>query len=326
MSRDSPATAELMARPLAERNSSFSAEIPFLQIAWDSTSLGLLKECPRKYQYTIIEGWSPRQFSIHLRFGQIYHGALERYAQGRAKGQEHPDAVLFALKYALVQSWDGDKPWITDDQYKNRLTLVRSVLWYLFQHENDSIETLQLANGRAAVELSFRVPIGHHAPNGTEYLLCGHLDRIGLFQDQIYICDHKTTKSMLSPDFFSKYSPDNQMQIYDLGGNLAYKVEPKGIIIDGAQIAVTFTRFQRGLVTYSHFQREEFHLELGHWFATAANYAQRQFWPKNEKSCSNYGGCAFRPICSKSPGIRDEWLNSAFFHRIWNPLQVRGDI
>ena len=32
-----------------QKNSSFSTEIPNLQLAWDSTSLGLLKECPRKY-------------------------------------------------------------------------------------------------------------------------------------------------------------------------------------------------------------------------------------------------------------------------------------
>jgi hypothetical protein len=37
----------------------FSPSIPGLQFAFDSVSLGLLKECPRKYQYTILEGWIP---------------------------------------------------------------------------------------------------------------------------------------------------------------------------------------------------------------------------------------------------------------------------
>lgn len=48
-----------------------------VQYAWDSTSLGWLKECPRKYQYHMLEGWSGRGESIHLEFGILYHGALE---------------------------------------------------------------------------------------------------------------------------------------------------------------------------------------------------------------------------------------------------------
>ena len=38
-----------------------------IQFAWDSTSLGLLKTCPRLYYYTIIEGYAPRGESIHPR-------------------------------------------------------------------------------------------------------------------------------------------------------------------------------------------------------------------------------------------------------------------
>lgn len=40
-----------------------------IQYAWDSTSIGYLKTCPRLYQYTIIEGWQSKGESLHLRFG-----------------------------------------------------------------------------------------------------------------------------------------------------------------------------------------------------------------------------------------------------------------
>ena len=58
-------------------NSAFSKSLPGLQIAWDSTSLGTLKECPRKYQYSIMLGKQPREISVHLTFGLYYHAALE---------------------------------------------------------------------------------------------------------------------------------------------------------------------------------------------------------------------------------------------------------
>ena len=116
------------------------------------------------------------------------------------------------------------------------------------------------------------------------------------------------------------------MQIYHLGGQLVLQSPTRGIIIDGAQIAVSFTRFKRGIIQYTSAQNEEFYQELGVWFGLAASFAEANFWPKNEKSCSNYGGCPFLSICSKPPSIREDWLKAAFFQRVWNPLQVRGDI
>src|SRR5204862_513337 len=62
----------------------FSPEVPGLQFAFESVSHGLLKECPRKYQYTILEGWIPALESVHLTFGLHYHKAIEIYDHKRA--------------------------------------------------------------------------------------------------------------------------------------------------------------------------------------------------------------------------------------------------
>ena len=73
--------------------SPFLTDIP-MQFAWDSTSLGYLKTCPRLYQYIMIEGWSPRDDNIHLRFGIEYHWAIENFDRLRANATEFEDAVL----------------------------------------------------------------------------------------------------------------------------------------------------------------------------------------------------------------------------------------
>jgi hypothetical protein len=54
-----------------------------IQYAWDSTSLGWLKTCPRLYQYSMLEGWRSRGESVHLKFGQLYHSGLELYDKAR---------------------------------------------------------------------------------------------------------------------------------------------------------------------------------------------------------------------------------------------------
>ncbi len=77
-------------------NSSFR---DMLQVAWDSTSIGYLKECPRKYQYMMVLGRQPREESIHLTFGLHYHKALEIYDHARSSGLDHSDAQLRAVQY-----------------------------------------------------------------------------------------------------------------------------------------------------------------------------------------------------------------------------------
>ena len=64
---------------MADAPSPFSPTIPGLQLAWDSTSLGVFKRCPREYYFTIILGWVPRTTSVHLTFGIMLHKAREIY-------------------------------------------------------------------------------------------------------------------------------------------------------------------------------------------------------------------------------------------------------
>jgi hypothetical protein len=157
------------------------SESPFLpstqiQFAWDSTSLGLLKECPRKYYLTMIEGWRGKGQSMHLTFGIEFHKALEEYDLHRAAGQDDEDATISAVTDLLIRTYG----WETGDTKKNRDTLVRSVIWYLAEYKDDVAKTVILKSGKPAVELSFRFETNFQVP-GTDvsYMLSGHMDRLG---------------------------------------------------------------------------------------------------------------------------------------------------
>lgn len=309
-------------------NSSISKISPNFAFAWDSTSIGAFKTCPRLYQYSILEGWQPREISVHLTFGLHFHSALERYDHLRFGGMSYEQALREVVKYVLQITWDEKKgrPWLSDDPNKNRLTLLRSVVWYLFQFAEDPIETVRLANGKPAVELSFRFDSGYTSSKGESLLLCGHLDRLAKMNDKAFVLDRKTTKSTITQSFFDKFTPDNQMSLYAIAGKIVYNIQVEGIIVDGAQIAQTFTRFQRGVVPRSEPMLEEWYYELGQYLAMAELYAANNYWPMNDKSCGQYGGCPFRKICSLPPSVRPQWLKAEFTKRIWDPLQVRGDI
>lgn len=145
--------------------------------AWDSTCLGLLKTCPRLYQYTIIDGWGSRDESIHLRFGIEYHSALQDYAIARAKGTDHEDAIRDTVRrlHSRVWNWTPDRT-NRAGKYKNRETIVGLVIDYLDHFADDPAETFILDDGRPAVELSFRFALDW-GPKATEGWIGGKCEK-----------------------------------------------------------------------------------------------------------------------------------------------------
>lgn len=304
------------------------------QWAWDSTSLGWLKECPRKYQYHMLEGYSGRGESIHLEYGILYHKALESYDIYRFEGANHDDAVVHVVKDILILTWRDGKPWrasidlpIEDKaSLKSRENLIRTIVWYLDKFKNDPAKTrMHPTTGRPMVELHFQFEIDASLEGfvNRPYTLCGHLDRVVDFQEQPFVMDRKSTTATLGSYYFEQYDPDNQMSFYTVASQVAFKTPVKGVIIDAAQIAVGFSRFVRSFVFKTPDQIDEWMKDTLIWLRQAEMFAIEGYWPQNDKSCHKYGGCPFREICSKSPSVRDKFLESNFERKIWNPLEPR---
>lgn len=316
-------------------NQSFSRKLPSLQLAWDSTSLGLLKTCARKYQLSMamfeegqIFGYSTRAESVHLTFGILYHGALEHFDHEKCRGQSYDEALKSAVLWTAKMTWNSElkRPWISDNANKNRFTLIRSIVWYCEQFRDDPAKTIVLANGKPAVELSFKMGTQISASTGEEFVVCGHLDRLAGLNNQTLIFDRKTTQSTISQEYFKKFTPHNQFSLYSFAGKVVYGVALSGLIVDAAQIAVTFSRFERGFVPRGDDQLEEWWKDTVYHISQADRFAQINYWPMNDESCDKYGGCPFRDICSRSPKVRNQWLSATMIRRVWDPLKNRGDI
>lgn len=336
-----------------------------IQFAWDSTSLGYLKTCPRLYQYTMLEGWGSRDESVHLRFGIEYHSALQDFDIARAEGAVFEDAMNHAI--GRLYSRTGD--WVVDTdtragKYKNRETLLRTVIDYLDNFREDPAKTVILDTGKPAVELSFKFELdwkpktstieleckvcGGSGFTGPEtgyggvcgecggqkyiaqpqpYLLSGHLDRIVEFSGEVFIMDRKTTTTTPSAHYFNQYAPNNQMTLYTLASQVVFGTTVKGVIIDAAQILVDSSRFVRGFTYRTPDQIDEWLADLKYWLALAEEYASAAYWPMNDTACDKFGGCRFREICSKSPQVRERFLEGHFDklepEERWNPLKPR---
>lgn len=318
-----------------QENTSFSQQSPGMQVALDSTSLTLAKECARKYQLSMVEGWDTRREKVDLVFGIWLHEARQRYEMLRAQGPgglfglDHEEALDRVLSWALCATWNRElgRPWLSDNPVKNRKTLIQTIVWYLDDKaREDPLETIIGAEGKPQVELSFRFDSGLKTRKGETILLCGHLDRVAQMNGTRYVPDIKTTKSVPDARWFAQFSPHNQFTLYTFAGRVAFGEKIEGVIVDGVQVGVEFSRFQRYLVPRDEAQIEEWYRGLKELVAQMEHWAGEGFWPMNETACDKFGGCQFRPICSRSPGSRQRFLEAEFVKRIWDPLQVRGEL
>jgi len=320
--------------------------------AWSSTTLGLLKECPRKFQYTVIDGWTSRDESIHLRFGREYHHALQDYAIARSEGQRHEDAIhdCVAALQSRVYDWNPERQ-SRAGKYKNRETLLGLVVDYLDHFgADDPASTYILGDGSPAVELTFKfeldwgpslewgAPEGQHVDlitdaNGTRapqpYLLCGHLDRVVDLHGDLYVMDRKTSVSTIGSYYMDQWTPSNQMTLYALAGKVMLNQPVKGVIIDAAQVLLEKPHaFARGFAYRSEDQLTEWLADLRYFLREAEDFAAANYWPQNDTACNKFGGCPFREVCSAAPQVREAYLADRFdrgdHNAAWNPFYERS--
>jgi len=206
-----------------ENNKSFSQKLPRFQTAIDSTSLGAFKQCARYYYYSIICGYTKIGVQINLDFGSAAHHVSENYQRARSQGIEHEAALEATIVKALSGTWnyEANTP-AFDDPQKNRLSLIRFAVEYLdhYEKQGSPLKTLQLDNGKPAVELTFLFDAGFRSMTDETILLCGHIDRLVEFNSDIYIADLKTTYEQIGSKYAERFTPDNQFTLYTIAGRL----------------------------------------------------------------------------------------------------------
>lgn len=302
----------------------------WVQFAWDSTTLGDFKTCPRLYYFKYICGYSSREESIHLRYGIEVHTTLEDFDRYKAKGAKHNEAVEQTIVDMLGRTygWEVDED-TKVGRYKNRRTLTQICIDYMDNWRDDPAKTVILENGEPAVELSFRFELNDHPLNSTQpFILCGHLDRVVEWGDELYVMDRKTTYSTIGANYFNQWTPNNQMTLYTLAGQLVLNAPIRSVIIDAMQIKLEEPNaFQRGFAYRTEGMLEEWLWDLTQTLHEAETCARRSHWPQNDTSCDKFGGCRFREICGKDPSAREKFLASKFVQLPeedrWNPLKPR---
>jgi hypothetical protein len=294
-----------------------------VQFAWDQTSIKLAEECFYKYKLIMLEGWRSRGGNTHLIFGGVYASALEHFHKFRAEGVDFDEALIRVVREALDATWirgeEDSGPWISDHNSKTRENLIRTIVWYFEHFRDDPCQTVILSNGEAAVEHSFQLPVD------DGIIFTGHLDRLVDYSKNIYIQDQKTTATTITPRYFLSYNPDSQIAgMYPFAGRAIFKLPVKGVMVDAAQIAVGFSRFERGFIFTDNLSLDEWYDDTMDLIRRVRKATQENHFPRNRSSCNKYAGCQFRNVCAHSPAVRDQFLQADFEKgQRWDPLEAR---
>lgn len=218
-----------------------------------------------------------------------------------------------------------EKRYLPDHPSKNRISLVRMLIYYIDDQPEeltDGLHPYVFPDGTAAVELSFRLPLPWSSTFGDQYILSGHLDYIGVFGDEMFPVDNKTTTKTLNQAFWDSYSPHYQLDTYDVAVTMVFPDLPlAGVLIDAVQVTVGGANFARHAIYKTEAQRQEHWEQIEFWIKQAEAYALAGKWPMNKRNCWL---CPFKNVCNKDPAERGRYLAASFTQREpWNPLTPR---
>lgn len=276
----------------------------------DPSSLKNL-DCPSRFLYSNLLGYTTLKPQPATEFGQAVHQAVASLRRGLSK----IDAFEVALDYVSNSKAD-----FTND-YRNTDLLVDVLQEYLdFRAlDRDKFQPI-LQGGEPGVELAYELP--YLAFAHVDFTLAGVVDEIGMYQGSKRFLDIKTTG--LHPNKFSaKWRTSHQMLFY------SHVLKQAGVsdtylspVIDAIFLRGTkskrILRIDDNIILPEHV--EEYMEDVQRQCTQLNTYIEDNFFTRNRACCETvFGDCQFRQICDSGIKLRNSQLSAFFRQREYNP-------
>lgn len=318
----------------------------------DNSMLELLTTCPRALLYNKFFKRVAAVSKPSLNFGSAIHLALEhRY---KTYKNMSPDPMLHEELASLLGKFFAEHP-PEEGEYRNYNWALEIIRRYNDKYAIEPFQLLQGEDGKVKVELPFALPLftyrlrDGNSPAGyidIPVIYTGRIDLPVLWDDQLFVIDHKTT-SMLGISFSDgmKMSAQQKGYAWALQTLTGQKVagycinairvkEPPQYLLDpnsprkGKQTVHTW--WEESLCRERYFLRDG---ELEEWKFNAIAIIKEMFYhyeqgyfPMKTAWCNKFGRCAYFDVCSLPVEDRGILLESGnFMENTWNPLAEPTD-
>jgi len=290
----------------------------------DSTMRSAYASCPTRFYWEFIRQIAPRERSIHLHFGASFAKALEVFRRTYYALHEKidkPEAFVSAevagFRALCVEYGDYEDE---EGQRKNFVTCVMAYLSYVrhYPPETDFVKPYMTEAGIPAVEFTFAFPLSVNHPRSDEPLLyAGRFDMLGVFNEQLFVLDDKTA-SQLGGYWSQQWDLRGQFLGYCYAAR-TFGFPVAGAIARGTAIKAKGIEHVDAVVPLPAWLLDNWWEQVQYDISSAvADWAAQQ-WPQNfDQSCTAYGGCPYKVLCTSPEPER--WISTNFVRRHWNPV------
>lgn len=288
----------------------------------DSTAVTQYKDCPRRYFFTIVLGFTPKETAVYFTFGTAYH----KFREELELSKDAPNPLGIALQRAL-DYWDkvqGEDPPVGSSKFDfmTRLRLIQSCTVGYKHWEKEK------ANGKIEV-LSVEQPFNVELKPGSGHYTSGRFDQIIRWNGKVWGRDFKTTSKQLN--FYERgTTPNDQFTRYTFAESLLVGERVQGQLIEvlynskgtkaGANAGPTIQPF---IVSRTDFDISDWLTDELFLRDQIQQSREKDVWPKNEKGCTF---CPFHSVCrTGSEGGQMAKLSAEFVQREWDNTRVGVD-
>lgn len=304
----------------------------------NSSSLGIIQECMRKAQYSLVEGWRSSVEAPATLFGRAMHKALEVFYLGHPEERilpkyEHLEMMAFGhqppatnndLIYRAIAAFLKEAQPLKDLPETDKRSLQNGV-WILSEYFKTFIDdpyTAYVDEEGPFIERTFTYRMHEDATLivdvfGTIDFVFRHL-RTG----DLLAGDHKTASFLNfgGQSYFDREKPNHQYSLYLLGVNRVYNLPITDFMVNVLEVkAKPKTKGAKGVSFPRQITQrtEEDFAELKETIMDSVNrylYAttNRIFPMGGVDACNKYGGCQFKQICASPQSIRETVLLNKF--------------
>lgn len=283
----------------------------------------------------------PTGGSVHLDFGGALHEALEAKFKEKA---DLPEQIRRAEQHPGFSKLDNTHPIKTQQSLRDLI-----VSYHIHTEQMQSFDVLHLG-GEPCVELSFRIFLGNievdgfwPTPQTVEVYWQGKIDALGVYQNEPWIVDHKST-TMMGEKFADTYLRSSQMLGYLWAGRMLIEQGLGELTTESGKVYNLAEKPYRGVLINTLCIRKsgaEFkcfpipipQVRLSEWVSETLlrlKFLTEQFktflevdeiTPTREHCVTKYGRCPFFDVCEAPIKMRKAMLTSQMFTTSdWSPL------
>lgn len=302
----------------------------------DASSLKDCGGCYRKYYLNNLKGYNLlEEKEYKMQYGTCFH----KFAELFYSGVPVKDAISTA-----VESYSEHLKGIIfpEDEFRTPSHLIAVCKKYAESFGSDVIVPVKNpVDGKPLVEAKFAIPWFHTSL--YEFILCGTIDLVCLYDGELCLVDHKTTGTYLgnSEGFLKGFELDIQAALYCYIYKSINNLEKAPVfLVNGVFIkkptdkaakqgffdGVAFKR--SSVIYYSNEKLQDFSKWLEKWrfnmlalleVEESALYDQPNF-----AFCKNsFGLCKYFPVCSAPVDCRKGILDYSYLQKEYNPLKFR---